>query len=342
MGTDGSGASAVCENGHPNVAEARYCVVCGAAVATPAVAPGPSRSGGPGAAESRTVSTAAASAPRRSRRPTRRVAAIVGAAVAALVVVGAAGLLVLTSPAPDVTGLEPAAAEQAVSDGGFEVGATTEDFSATVPKGAVSAQSPGAGQRARKGSTIDLVISRGPAVVVPDVEGVAIAVATKDLKELTLGVDRQGKVSETVPEGTIMAQRPAAGEQVEEGSEIQLIVSSGPPRTTVTAEVDLTDLSFDSDLSGCTLVSLLFSTVYGNAIVENGSGERLSSISGRWTQDPANGTYFPCVVTATFPDTPTNEDEYRLELSPGDSSDGAGDAYTRSELEANDWVLSYS
>lgn len=338
----------VCINGHENVGEARYCVVCGAAVTqgTAAGAPGAAALGAavPGAAAGgAATSTATDTSPRRrSPRLTKRVLIAIGAAVLAVAAIGGAAFLLLTAPAPDLTGLEPSAAEQALTADGFEVGSSSEDFSPTVPRGAVAGQSPGPGQRATKGSTVDLVISRGPAVVVPDLEGVGIAVATKDLTDLSLGVDRQGQVSETVPEGTIMAQQPAAGEQVEEGSEVRLIVSSGPPTTTVTAEVDLTDISLGSDLTECSLVTLLFSSVYGSAIVENGSGERLSSISGRWTEDPANGSYFPCTVTATFPDTPTNEDSYRLELSPSDSSEGAGDTYTRDELESNDWVLRYS
>jgi hypothetical protein len=334
-------SASVCINGHENVAEARYCVVCGAAVTEAVVASGPS-----GSASSGTALGAGAPSPsnadRQPRRFGRRALVIVGAVVVALAALGGAALLLLTAPAPDLTGLEPDTAAQTLAADGFEVGSSSEDFSTTVPKGAVAEQSPGAGQRARKGSPVDLVISRGPAVVVPDLEGAGIAVATKDLKELTLGVDRQGQVSETVPEGTIMAQQPAAGEQVEEGSEVRLIVSSGPPTTTVTAEVDLTDISLGSDLTECSLVSLLFASVYGSAIVENGSGERISSISGRWTEDPSNGSFFPCTVTATFPDTPTNEDSYRLELSPSDSSDGSGDSYSRSELESNDWVLRYS
>lgn len=321
----------LCVNGHENPEEARYCVVCGEVLN-----PAPNAVAG-----DRATRSGRPAGWRPIVWPSRRLLAVLGTIAATFVIVVGASFLLLMAPTPDLTGMAPLAATAELEAAGFEAGTRTEEFSASVPQGDVAGQSPGAGQRARKGGPVGLVISRGPAVQIPDLEGDRVDEAIRDLTGLALTADRQLQASESVPEGVVMAQQPAAGESVEEGSQVRLVVSSGPPRTTLVVEVDLSDLSLGADWSECSVVVTLFTITYPDAIVENESGDRLSSLDGQWTEDAGNGSFYPCLVVAGFSDTPTSEDAYRVVLDPTKPVGNSGDLVSRSQLEANDWVVEY-
>ena len=66
---------------------------------------------------------------------------------------------------PSVTGLQRAAAEKAITDAGLVVGEVTEEFSPTVDKNIVISQdpSPSTDGFVAPGSTVNLVVSKGPA-----------------------------------------------------------------------------------------------------------------------------------------------------------------------------------
>lgn len=83
---------------------------------------------------------------------------------------------------PKVTGSTQSAAERALEDRGLESSAT-DAYHKTVPKGSVVRQSPGAGDKVAKGTTIRLVVSKGPPIVpVPDVRGKPVKQAEKTLE----------------------------------------------------------------------------------------------------------------------------------------------------------------
>ena len=84
-------------------------------------------------------------------------------------------LIVSVGPVPDVSGLSPADATSRLAAAELSVGATREDeYSDSIPQGAViRALSPDGGP-VRPGGTVDLITSRGPElVVVPDVVGLS-------------------------------------------------------------------------------------------------------------------------------------------------------------------------
>lgn len=62
----------------------------------------------------------------------------------------------------DVVGMSRIEAEQALSDAGLVVGRVTENYSDSVPQGAVISQIPGAGSRVKRGTTVALEVSLGP------------------------------------------------------------------------------------------------------------------------------------------------------------------------------------
>jgi serine/threonine-protein kinase len=85
-------------------------------------------------------------------------------------------------PVPDVAGMNVDDATQALMKAGLTIGNTTQRYSAQVPNGDVVATSPPAGVKVRHGSTVDLVLSKGPQLFpVPDVNGENINQAVHDI-----------------------------------------------------------------------------------------------------------------------------------------------------------------
>jgi serine/threonine protein kinase/beta-lactam-binding protein with PASTA domain len=84
----------------------------------------------------------------------------------------------------DYTGMAASAAEAALKKVGFKVDASNQQFSDTVPKGIIIAQSPKDGTKF-KGDTIRLTVSKGQDLVeVPDMVGHTRRFAQKTLEEL--------------------------------------------------------------------------------------------------------------------------------------------------------------
>lgn len=317
-------ADNLCSAGHANPPGVGFCTECGVAMAPGDVAPASGESEG--------------ESPTKGGVPRRLLQVIVAAAIA-LVLVATSAFFLLTASVPDVLSTPVASAQQSLTDAGFTLGDSTKEFSDSVPRGSVLAQDPGAGSRARKGQQVALVVSRGPAVQVPDLSGQVLGKANSTLADLSLRVESTTEISETVPKGSIISQDPAGGTKVEQDSSVFLVVSSGPPVTTVTVNVDVSDLSLTWDSASCNLVVLLWQVTYNDSTIVGSNGQRLSSISGRWQADSDNGYYFPCAVTATFPDTPTNESRYKVNLS----ADGSDDSpwWTQAEMEDNDWTMQF-
>jgi serine/threonine-protein kinase len=87
----------------------------------------------------------------------------------------------------------------------------------------------------KKDAAIKLTISTGkPKVPVPDVHGKSVAEAASVLGQAGLnGSKTQSEASDTVPKDQVIRTDPAAGTQVEKGSSVTIIVSSGPAQVSV-------------------------------------------------------------------------------------------------------------
>ncbi len=90
--------------------------------------------------------------------------------------------------APDVVDMSQSAAETAITDEGLTVGAITEDFSSTISAGNVISQNPLAGEVLSTGGAVDLVISLGAGVAVPDVVDMTLSVAQTAITDVGLSV----------------------------------------------------------------------------------------------------------------------------------------------------------
>ena len=151
----------------------------------------------------------------------------------------AVNLVVSTGPpkvsVPNVVGLTQTAATTAITSAGLVVGVVTTAASSTVPAGSVISESPVAGTQVNAGSAVNLVVSTGPAQVsVPNVVGLTQAAATTAITSagLVVGVVTTAS-SSTVPAGSVISESPVAGTQVNAGSAVNLVVSTGPPKVSV-------------------------------------------------------------------------------------------------------------
>ncbi|MCM0638318.1 Stk1 family PASTA domain-containing Ser/Thr kinase [Cellulomonas wangsupingiae] len=98
-------------------------------------------------------------------------------------------------------------------------------LSATVPGG--DAAEPGA--EVKRGSTVTLVVSRGPApVTVTSVVGITVEAAQDQLTPDALTVEATEAHHDTVPAGRIIDQTPSAGETAHRGDVVTVTVSAGP------------------------------------------------------------------------------------------------------------------
>lgn len=143
---------------------------------------------------------------------------------------------------PDVTGEPFNEARDTLIEAGFQVDPVPQrEASDTVPVDAVISQDPAGGEEADEGSTIRLVVSRGPedaaTVPVPDVVGQPYDVALMQLAEagFTNVVKRTRDIAD-VPEDEVISQTPRANAPTALDFQITLIVSTGEAPTTTTEE----------------------------------------------------------------------------------------------------------
>lgn len=130
---------------------------------------------------------------------------------------------------PDVRGLDETSAINKIQDAGFKYSRDYQN-SDSVANGNVISQSPEAGSSAKKGDTISIIVSQGrAAVAVPDVKGKSEEEAKNELAAAGLTVTSvTNDYSDTVPAGQVISQSIAPGKYVDAGSNITLVISSGP------------------------------------------------------------------------------------------------------------------
>jgi len=149
------------------------------------------------------------------------------------------------SVVPSVTGLSQAEAEAAIVSAGLTIGTIFDALSESVPAGYIISQYPAAGHVVQRNSTVDIVASRGPGIVVPDVVGLSQADANDAIVSagLTVG-DIMEVFSDTVPVGYVVSQAPFTGTKVPVGSAVDYVVSKGADASMVWISI------VDSGVSG--------------------------------------------------------------------------------------------
>jgi serine/threonine-protein kinase len=135
-----------------------------------------------------------------------------------------------TKPVPDLVGVDLTQARQTLTDEGFAV-KTQSVANATVAVNKVISQKPGAGDRAKNGSTVTLVVSQGAAQIqIPDVGGALVPDAKRILIAKGLKIGKLIRTpNESVQIGAVIRTDPVAGTSVGKNFAVGLIVSSGAP-----------------------------------------------------------------------------------------------------------------
>ncbi|HHW62145.1 MAG TPA: PASTA domain-containing protein, partial [Syntrophomonadaceae bacterium] len=151
---------------------------------------------------------------------------------------------------PNITGIDVKDASYRLSEKGLNLGDVKESYDDRYAEGIIISQKPSAGATVQAGTSVDVVISKGKQpnrCSVPDLRGLYLDAARTKLadQKLVLGsVSKQS--SNQYYEGQIMAQGVEPGVLVEEGSSINVVVSTGPGPTTQTKTIDFT-LPSDQD-----------------------------------------------------------------------------------------------
>ena len=141
---------------------------------------------------------------------------------------------------PSLVGKSAAAARAAIRHSHLTVGAVTRSYDEQVPAGKVVSVDPQGGTSQKRGTKVDLVVSKGKQPIdIPDVTGESKTDAQQELTDagftVTFGAEQN---SDTVPAGDIISQDPADGTG-HKGDRIRLVVSKGPVMVTVPKVIGL-------------------------------------------------------------------------------------------------------
>ena len=131
-------------------------------------------------------------------------------------------------PIPYVVDLETERAVYVIEESGFTVGQKIEVNDDNVPIGFVISQNPIAGKKMGPGSTVDLVVSSGPSLIVlGDLSKKSVEDATQILDTLGLEFETVEEFSEDIEEGLVSGTIPEAGEVITPDDIVTVIVSLG-------------------------------------------------------------------------------------------------------------------
>lgn len=182
---------------------------------------------------------------------------------------------------PNLVGQTQAQANAALSGVGLATGTVTSAASDSVPAGSVISQNPTAGTEVAPGTAVALVLSSGPELVgVPNVVGSTESQALAAITGAGLNVAGITAVnSATAPAGNVISQNPAAGSNVAPGSNVDLVVSTGPQAVVVPNLVGNTEVDAGNALTAAGLTLGTTTTASSNTVP---AGSVIS-------QDPAAG-----------------------------------------------------
>jgi serine/threonine-protein kinase len=168
-------------------------------------------------------------APVEERRRNRRtwpwillMLAVVGLAAAAILFANEQNKVAV----PGVIGTQAAQARTVLEQRGFQV--DVERQKSVQPRDQVIEQDPGAGDKVKEGSTVNLIVSDGPPdAVIPDVADLPLKVALSQLRKKGFVPDINQKPSDEVKKGFVISTTPAGGTLLAVGERVRVDVSSG-------------------------------------------------------------------------------------------------------------------
>ena len=131
-------------------------------------------------------------------------------------------------PIPYVLDIETERAIYVVEESGFTLGQLLEVNDENIPRGFVISQNPVAGTKMSPGTSVDLVVSKGPSLIeISDLSRKSPEDAIQILETLGFEYELVEEYSEDVEVGLVSGTIPEAGEIVTPDQLIQVVVSLG-------------------------------------------------------------------------------------------------------------------
>ena len=128
---------------------------------------------------------------------------------------------------PEVKGLTVAEARIVLRAEGLRLGTITEANNDTVPKGNIIDQSPEARTSLEENRAVAVTVSTGAKeATVPSLVGLSLDEARRALQDVDLDLDGRA-VPSNEPQGTVIRVKPAEGETVPAGSQVEVRYASG-------------------------------------------------------------------------------------------------------------------
>ncbi len=143
---------------------------------------------------------------------------------------------------PNITGVTVSDATTRLSNKGLNLGSIESIYNEKYAEGIVISQTPVADATVSSGTKVNITVSKGkqpPLGTVPDIKGMSLSEATAKLQtaKMVLGtVTRQASTSYYAEQAA--AQDPAAGTQIEEGTKVNIVISTGPGPTSKTKRLE--------------------------------------------------------------------------------------------------------
>ena len=179
-----------------------------------------------------------------------------------------------TTSVPAVEGMPLDRAVTTLQDEGLKAGIVRRESDS--PEGTVAQQDPGAGTEVDDGSTVELVVSGGPATEpVPNAVGLDQATARDRLVAAGFEVTSRETFSDEAP-GRVVSQDPAAGADAAKGSRVVIAISKGTGMVTVPNVVGMSRAEAEAQLSTAKLeanvVEVPSTEVAGTVVAQNPVG----------------------------------------------------------------------
>jgi hypothetical protein len=134
---------------------------------------------------------------------------------------------------PNVLGMTRDEAQRHLQEQGLLMRVIKESFDDKKPVGTVTLTIPPEGVQVKQGKAVEVWISKGPEPsVVPNLIGLTEPEARTRIREARLNVgEAKQEYDETVPNGAVLSQEPAAQTEVARKSSVAFVISKGPEPT---------------------------------------------------------------------------------------------------------------
>ena len=132
------------------------------------------------------------------------------------------------TPVPSVIGKSQQAAFDALTSAGFRPNRVASVHSENYVRGTVIAQTPPEGGGQRRGSPVNLLVSRGPtpqSIQLPNFQSQLANDVVSTLEGVGLKIETQYSSHPTIPQGAVITHKPGTGAMVQTGDLVLLEIS---------------------------------------------------------------------------------------------------------------------